>query len=189
MVFDGGFDALGLDADVALGDGGGAVLEQLLDKDDITAVGLVDLRGVPLPEAVGADVLIAQIVAHQPQLFLDGTLCDGKHPFVPADSVAEAVIFHVLPNHQRNGERPCFAGFLLRDLQPEPVSVPHNVAQTQLQDITDPQPQIGLQHQCGGDALIGSAAGEAGLHGADNLLILLCGECPCFLVHGGLLFV
>lgn len=189
MVFDGGFDALGLDAYVTLGDGGGAVLEQLLDKDDVTAVGLVDFRGVPLPEAVGADALIAQIVTHQPQLFLDGTLCDGEHPFVPADSVAEAVIFHVLPNDQRNGEHPCFAGFLLGDFEAEPVSVPDNVAQTQLQDIADPQPQIGLQNQCGGDALIGTTAGEASLHSADNLLILLCGECPCFLVHGGLLFV
>ena len=44
-----------LDADIALGDGSAAVLQELLDQGNIVAVCLVDLRCEELPEAVGAD--------------------------------------------------------------------------------------------------------------------------------------
>ena len=51
------FYPLRLNADVTLGDGGGAVLQESLDKGDVIAVGLVDFRSIPLAETVSADAL------------------------------------------------------------------------------------------------------------------------------------
>ena len=52
-------------ADVAPGDHRTAVLQKPLDKHDVVSVVVVDACGVPLAEAVGADVLIAKVIAHQ----------------------------------------------------------------------------------------------------------------------------
>ena len=57
MTLDGLFKLLLLDADVPLRDCGGAVLQELLDKDDIVAVVIVNLCCVELAEAVRADIL------------------------------------------------------------------------------------------------------------------------------------
>ena len=54
---------LRLNTDVSLCDGGGAVLQKPLHKSNIVAVGLVNLRGVPLAETVCADTLKAQIIS------------------------------------------------------------------------------------------------------------------------------
>ena len=62
MTLDGLFDLLGLDTDIPLGHGGGGVLQELLYQGDVVPAVLVDLRGVELAEAVGADPRIAQVV-------------------------------------------------------------------------------------------------------------------------------
>ncbi len=67
------FDPLRLDADVSLCDCGGAVLQEPLDKGNVIAICLVNLCGVPLAEAVGADAMIAQIVTDDRKLLLDGS--------------------------------------------------------------------------------------------------------------------
>ena len=59
MVLDGIFDPLRFDADVSLGNGGGTVLQEPLDKCDVIPAGFVNFSGVPLAETVGADALIA----------------------------------------------------------------------------------------------------------------------------------
>ena len=53
------FYPLRFDADIALGGGGGAVLQEALHQGNIVAVGLVNLCSVPLAKAVGADILKA----------------------------------------------------------------------------------------------------------------------------------
>ena len=59
MPFDCLLYPLGFNADVSLRHCCGAVLQEPLDQGDIIAVLLVNLRCVPLAEAVGADALIA----------------------------------------------------------------------------------------------------------------------------------
>ena len=63
MVFYRGFELLLLDPDVTLGDGGAAVLQELLHQGHIIAIGLVDLGCEEFPEAVGADPLEAEEIA------------------------------------------------------------------------------------------------------------------------------
>jgi len=58
MPFNRLFYPLRLDADVALCDGGGAVLQKPLNKGNVEAVVLVNLRRIPFAEAVSADALI-----------------------------------------------------------------------------------------------------------------------------------
>ena len=62
MPFDGLFDLLLLDSDITLGHGGGGMLQELLDQGDVVVAVLVNLCGIELPEAVGADPLISQVV-------------------------------------------------------------------------------------------------------------------------------
>ena len=56
MSLNGRFNPLRLNANVTLGDGGGAVLQKPLDKGNVVAVGLVDFRSIPLAETVSTDV-------------------------------------------------------------------------------------------------------------------------------------
>ena len=58
MPLNGLFNSLRLDADIVLSGLCAAVLQEPLDKGNVAAVVLVDLRGVPLAIAVGADALI-----------------------------------------------------------------------------------------------------------------------------------
>ena len=57
MTLDSLFKLLLLDADIPLRDCGGTVLQELLDKDNIVAVVVVNLSCVELAEAVRADIL------------------------------------------------------------------------------------------------------------------------------------
>lgn len=180
------FNPLWLNADIALCDGGGAVLQEPLHQGNIIAVCLVYLGGVPLAEAVGADTLIAQVVAHDMELLLYGPLGDGENQRVSVYAVPQAIVFYVLLDNQRNREYPALAGFLLGDFQTVSVPVPDNIAGSQLQYIADTQAQISLQHQGGGDTLIGAATAEPLPHGLDYLFILLGGERLCLFVHGDL---
>ena len=71
MILNSLFDPLWLNADVTLCGGGTAVLQEPLDKGDVIAVRLVDLRCVPLAKTVGADPLETQIVTDDCQLLLN----------------------------------------------------------------------------------------------------------------------
>lgn len=63
MAFDGLLYPLWLNANVSLCHRCAAVLQESLNKGNVIAVVLVNLRRVPLAEAVSADSLIAQIIA------------------------------------------------------------------------------------------------------------------------------
>ena len=88
MLLNSLFDPLWLDANIPLSGGSAAVLQQSLNQDDVVTVGLVDLGSVPLAETVGADALVAQVVADDVQLFLDHPLCNGKDGLCPANAIA-----------------------------------------------------------------------------------------------------
>ena len=91
MVFYRGFELLLLDPDVTLGDGGAAVLQELLHQGHIIAIGLVDLGCEEFPEAVGADPLEAEEIADKLQVLLYLALGDWEKRLVPADAVVFAV--------------------------------------------------------------------------------------------------
>ena len=98
-----------------------------MDKYNVIAVGIVDLRGVPLPEAVGADPLIVQVIADNSKLLLDHSFRDGEYHIRSTDAVTQAVVFNVLLEHHRNSEDTLLAGLLLRDLQSVSVTVPDDI--------------------------------------------------------------
>ena len=70
---------LRLDAYIPLSGRRGAVLQESLDEGNVIAVVLVYLGGIPLAEAVGADTLIAKIIADYCKLLLNGSLCNGEN--------------------------------------------------------------------------------------------------------------
>ena len=82
---------LRLNTDIPLCDGGGAVLQKPLNKGNIVAVGLVNLRGVPLAETVCTDTLKAQIVANDVKLLLYSPLSDRENQLVPANTIPQAI--------------------------------------------------------------------------------------------------
>lgn len=63
-----------LDANVPLGDSSTTVLEELLHQGNVIVAVLIDLGGVVLPEAVGTDVPIAQVVTDGLEMSLDRPL-------------------------------------------------------------------------------------------------------------------
>ena len=63
MALYGLFDPLRLYAYIPLRGSSAGVLQKTLDKGDIMPISVVNLRGIPFPEAMGGYPLIAQIVA------------------------------------------------------------------------------------------------------------------------------
>ena len=108
MPFDGSFDPLRLNANIALSNSGGGMLQQTLDKGNIIPVVLVDLGGIPLPEAVGADALIAQIIAYDFQFLLYCSCGEGEDELVSANAISQAVVFDVLGDDERDSEHSAF---------------------------------------------------------------------------------
>ena len=184
MVLNCLLNTLGFDADVPLGGGSGTVLQQPLDKGNVEPVFVVDFRCVPLAEAVGADALKAQIVAHDFQLLLDCPFRNGENQFIAPDAIAQTVVLNVLLNDKGNCENSALARLLLNHFQSVSVCVPHDIARAQFQNIADAQAQVPFQNKGGCDALIGSATTEPLLHGLDDFGVLLCGQSLGFLVHG-----
>ena len=104
MPLNRGFDALRLNADVALRHACAAVLQKALDKRNVIAAFLVDFGGVPLAEAVGADPLKAQVIAHNGKLLLDCPFGQRKNAVIASDAVSQAIVFKVLPDDQWNSK-------------------------------------------------------------------------------------
>lgn len=95
MSFNGLFNPLRLNADVSLCHGGAAVLQETLYKRNVIAVVSVNLCCVPLAEAVCADSLKAQIIAHDGKLLLNCPCGDRKDQIGAAYAVAQTVVFDV----------------------------------------------------------------------------------------------
>ena len=101
MSLNGCFDSLRLNADVSLRNGGGAVLQESLDKGNVIAVGLVDFRSIPLAETVSADALKTQIVADNGELLLNRPFGNGEDQILLADAVSQTVVLDILRDDQR----------------------------------------------------------------------------------------
>lgn len=177
------FNPLQLNADIALGGGGGAVLQQALDKGDIITIILVNLRGIPLAETVGADTLIAQIITDDGKLLLHRPFRNGEDNIGVADAVAQTIVLDILLNDHRHGEDSALSGFLLHHFQTVAVSIPDDIARPQLQYIADAQAQVSFQHQSRRYPFIGAATAKALLHIVDDFLVLLLCQSLGFLVH------
>lgn len=177
------FDSLWLYANIPLRGAGTAMLQKPLHQGNIEAIGIVDLCCIPLAKAVGADSLEAQVITDNMQLLLNGPFCNGEHQFCAPNVVAQTVVFDVLVYDHGNSEHSAFACLLLHHFQTIPITIPHNIALPELQNVADAQPQVSFQNQSRGDPLIGSATTEALLHSLDNFLVLLCCQSLGFLVH------
>ena len=108
---------LWLDADVALCGACRTVLQEPLNKGNVVAVVFVNLCCVPLAEAVGADALIAKVVADNGKLLLYGALCDWEDTLIALDGVSQTVVFYVLSNHKGDSEN---SALLQQDARPHP---------------------------------------------------------------------
>ena len=142
-------NSLRLNADVSLRGGCAAMLKEPLHQRNIKAIGIINLRSIPFAEAVGTDSLIAQIVAYNPKLLLDCPFCDWENQVIAPDAAAQAVILHVLLNHQRDSKDTPLACLLLHHFQPEAVTIPNHITKPQFQYVADTQAQVSLQHQRG----------------------------------------
>ena len=180
------FNPLRLNADVTLGDGGGAVLQESLDKSNVVAVSLVDFRSIPFAETVCADALKTQVGTNDGKLLLNGAFCDRENQVLFTDAVPQTVVLDVLCNDQRDSKHTAFPRLLFYDLKAEAVTIPYNVTGAEFYDVADPQSQVPLQDKGGCDTLIRAAAAESLFHGLHDFFVLLSGESLGFLVHGDL---
>lgn len=176
MSFNGFFKLLLLDADIPLCDCGGTVLQELLDKDDIVAVVIVNLCCVELAEAVRADILaVPQVGANALQPLLHSSLGDWKYPCFGSYIVVEAIAADELIKGKGHGKGSGFLCLLFHNGQTISVSIMYNISKAQFDDIGNAQSKVGFEYQGGCDALIWPASGKALLHGGDDGLVLLSG--------------
>ena len=121
------FNFLWLNTDIPLGGGCAAVLQQSLHQRNVKSICIINLSCVPLAETVSADTLIAQIVAYNPKLLLYCPFCDWENQVIAPDAAAQAVILHVLLNHQRDSKDTPLACLLLYHFQSEAVTIPNHI--------------------------------------------------------------
>lgn len=161
------------------------MLQELLDKDNIVAVVVVNLCCVELAEAVRADILaVPQVGANALQPFLYSSLSDGEYPCLGSDIVVEAIAADELIKGKGHSKGSGFLSLLLHDGQAISISIMYDISKAQLDDIGNTQSKIGFENQGGCDTLIWPASGKALLHGGDDCLVLLSGYSDGFLVHG-----
>ena len=91
------------------------IVDSWIGKGNIIAIVLINLCRIPLPETMGADTLIAQIVTDKGKLLLYGARCQGKHQLIAAYAVAQTEIFNILIDYKGNSENTLFPCFLFRD--------------------------------------------------------------------------
>lgn len=146
MVVDGGFHFLITDTDVAPGDVRGRVLKKVLNEDDVMARLVVDVSGVPLAEAVGADVLIAEIVADELEVVLYLPNRDGEQKVSVGQLVALGVVAEEIVHRFGNRECAPLPGLLLHGVQPPTVAVPDDVCHPHVQNVTHPHTEVRFSH-------------------------------------------
>ena len=95
MILNGLLNPLWFKSNITLCGGGTAVLQQPLNEDNVVAVVLVDLCGVPLTKTVGADAFVAQVVTDDPKLLLDHPLSDGEYNFCASNPITQAIVLNV----------------------------------------------------------------------------------------------
>ena len=113
---------------------------------------------------MGADALIAQIVAHNGKLLLDCPLGDGEKELGASDGITQSVVLQILLDDEGDGEDPLLACFLFHDGKPIPVAVLHYISKPEPQNVADTQAKVPFQHKGGGDTLIRVKACEALFH-------------------------
>lgn len=184
VVFNGLFHFPLLDADITLCDGGGAVLEKVLDEDNVIIVCPVDLRCVPFTERMGADAVIAEPATDFAKVLLYLRGGERDDDSVRADLMVDAIDAQELMERKRNGEGSGFSGFLLRDGQAVSFPVLNNIGKTQLDNVGHTDSEVPFQHERQRHSLIRAAASEAVLCGLDDLFVLLRRERNGAFVHG-----
>jgi len=125
-------NSLWLNTNVSLRGSCAAMLKEPLHQCYIEPVGIVNLRCVPLAEAVGAYVGIVKIITDDCKLLLDCPFRDRENALRAPDAVAQTVVLNILLNQERDGEDSVLPGFLLHDFQTVAVAVPDNIAKPQL---------------------------------------------------------
>ena len=91
------------------------MLQKPLDKGYVITAILVNLRCIPLAEAVRADLFITKVIAYNRKLFLYRPFGDGKDSVGAGDAVPKAVVFQILLDDKRDSKNTLFACFLLCD--------------------------------------------------------------------------
>ena len=97
-----------------------------MNEGYIIAIRLVYLCGIPLPETVSADAVIAQIITDDFQLLLDGSLADGEKKVGGLDAIPKAIVLHILPNDKGNCKDALFPCLLLCNGEAVAVAIAHD---------------------------------------------------------------
>lgn len=184
MILNRRFNLPLLDADVALRDGGAAVLKEVLNQGDVIAVVPVNFRGVVFAEAVGTDARDAQIVTHVFQVLLDSPFGQRENNVCGGNAIVQTITSDELIQGKGDGEHPCLPGFLFGDRQAVTIPVLDDITQPEFQNVGNADAQVGLQHECGCNPFVGLAPAKALLHGLDDFFVLIGGECHGLFIHG-----
>ena len=120
------------------------MLQEPLYQYDVVTVGVVNACGVPLAEAVGADVLIAKMIAHKLEVVLDLANAYGEQKGVVRNLVRVCILPEKAVDFIRNGELSLLPGLLLGDVQSPAVAITEEVCHVETQDVSNAHPQIRL---------------------------------------------
>ena len=98
--------------------------------------GIVDVRGVPLAEAVGADVLITEVVTDGLQILLYRPLRNREESLRGFNAVLRCVLAEVIVDALGDGERPFLPGLRFHNVEPVPTTITDEVGESETQNVT-----------------------------------------------------
>ena len=103
---------------------------------------IVDIRGIPFAEAVGADVGIAEGIACFLEVLLNCVCAYGEQTFVRGDVMFPSVVAEEVIDSRGNCERALLPGLLFHDVQTITPAVHDDVRKTKLQHISDADTEV-----------------------------------------------
>ena len=133
---------------------------------------VVDIRGIPFAEAVGADVGIAEGIAYFLEVLLNCVGADREQTLVRGYVLFPSVVAEEVIDSRGYGECALLPGLLFHDVQTITPAVHDDVRKTKLQHIADADTEVRFRskHRC--DPGVSTESLTPGFDGADDGLVL-----------------
>ena len=93
------------------------MLKQPLYQRDVITILRINLRCIPLAEAVGPDAFVSKSITDNRKLFLNCSFRNWEQQFISFYPIPQTIILNVLLYHKRNSKLSLFACFLFCDCE------------------------------------------------------------------------
>ena len=117
--------------DISLGNGNGAMLQELLHKRNVIAIILIYLGGKEFSERVRSDILITEIIYNFLQILLNCSFLNRKEQFFFIYTVINGIKPDILINRKWNRKDTLLFCLMFREVKAISIAIRDNIPKPQ----------------------------------------------------------